>query len=168
VEDMYYPFVGIMAIVAGLIAVPTIAFVVLALFEGFPRIRLGQIAGIVAVVAWFFGLFGAPGPWQAQAYLFWTVVGLVLLFFGVWKREVGQLMSRRDDEFPGRSDKRGWFLLLTLAAPAGVWIFRSYRKARWPGPSGAGRWAVDAKPGRSSPWDDDEAGAPSPARAGVE
>ena len=106
VDDMFYPFAGIVAIIAGLISIPTVAFIILALFEGFPRIRLGQVAGIVAVVAWFFGLFGSPGPWHAEAYLFWTVVGLVLLFFGVWKREVGQLMSRRDDEFPGRSDSR--------------------------------------------------------------
>jgi hypothetical protein len=168
VDYMFYPFVVILAIVAGLISVPTIAFIILALFEGFPRIRLGQIAGIVAVVAWFFGLFGSPGPWQTEAYLFYSVVGLILLFFGVWKREMGLLMSRRDDEFPGRSDKRGWFLLLTLAAPAGVWIFRSYRKSRWPEPSRAGRW--ETAPGRtkSTPWDDDEADAPSPARAGVE
>ncbi len=167
VDDMFYPFAGIVAIIAGLIAIPTTAFVILSLFEGFPRIRLGQIAGIVAVVAWFFGLVGAPSPWYADAYLFWTVVGLVLLFFGVWKREVGQLMSRRDDEFPGRSDKRGWFLLLTLAAPAGVWIFRSYRKARWPEPSRAGRWETAPGRAKSSPWDDDEADAPSQARAGV-
>ena len=76
---MFYPFAGILAIVAGLIVVPTIAFLILALFEGFPRIRLGQIAGIVAVAAWFFGLFGASHPRQAEMYLFWTVVGLVLL-----------------------------------------------------------------------------------------
>ncbi len=163
---MFYAFGGIMAIVAGIIAVPTIAFIVLALFEGFPRIRLGQIAGIVAVVAWFFGLFTAPSPWQAEGYLFLSVVGLVLFFFGVWKRELRLLMSRRDDEFPGRFDKIGWFLLLTLAAPAGAWLFRSYRKARWPETSDAGRWAVDAKPARSSPWDDDEVDEPSPARAG--
>jgi hypothetical protein len=77
-------------------------------------------------------------------------------------------MSRRDDEFPGRSDKRGWFLLLTLAAPAGVWIFRSYRKARWPESSRSG--GSETIPGRakSSPWDDDEADEPSPVRAGVE
>lgn len=164
---MFYPFGGIAAIVAGLIAVPTLAFMLLALFEGFPRIRLGQIAGIVAVVAWFFGLFSG-GPWYAEAYLFFSVVGIVLLFFGVWKRELRLLMSRRDDEFPGRFDKLGWFLLLTLAAPAGPWLFRSYRKARWPEVSRAGRW--ESAPGRakSSPWDDDEVDAPSPARAGVE
>ncbi len=165
---MFYPFAGILAIVAGLIVVPTIAFAILALFEGFPRIRLGQIAGIVAVAAWFFGLFGASHPWQAEMYLFWTVVGLVLLSCGVWKREFRLLMTRRDDEFPGRFDKLTWILLLTLAAPAGAWLYRSYRKARWPEVSGAGRWQPSAKPTRSSPWDDDEADIPSPARAGVE
>lgn len=165
---MFYPFAGILAIVAGLIVVPTIAFMILSLFEGFPRIRLGQIAGIVAVAAWFFGLFGVPGPWQAELYLFWTVVGLLLFFFGAWKRELRLLMLRRDDEFAGRLDKIGWFLLLTIGAPAGVWLFRSYRKARWPEASGAGRWQpAPAKPSRSSPWDD-EVGAPSPVGARVE
>jgi hypothetical protein len=166
--EMYYPFFGTLAIVAGLIVVPTIGFLILALFEGFPRIRLGQVAGIVAVVAWVFGLFGTGHPWQAEMYLFWTVVGLLLLFFGAWKREMRLLALRRDDEFPGRSDKRYWFLLLTLAAPAGVWIFRSYRKAHWPESGGAGRNETIPGRAKSSPWDDDEVDAPSPARAGVE
>jgi MFS family permease len=164
---MSYPFFGVLAIVAAVIVVPTIAFLILALFEGFPRIRLGQIAGMVAVAAWIFGLYSAPGRWQAEIYLFWTVVGLLLTFFGLWKREMRLLMSRRDDEFPGGSDKRGWVLLLTLAAPAGVWIFRSYRKAQWRNtPAVRGQWPSPTKP-RSSPWDD-EVDALSPARAGVE
>ena len=39
VDDMFYPFAGIVAIIAGLIAIPTTAFVILSLFEGFPRIE---------------------------------------------------------------------------------------------------------------------------------
>jgi len=41
-------------------------------------------------------------------------------------------MLRRDDEFPGRFDKLAWIFALTILAPAGVWIFRSFRLARWP------------------------------------
>lgn len=155
----FHPFFGIVAMVAGVLAVPTLAYVLLGLFEGFPRIKLGQVAGVVAFAAWVFGLFASEGSHTIEVYLFLSVVGLLLIFFGLWKREMCLLMARRDDEFPGRWDKPGWFLLLTLAAPAGVWLFRSYRKAHWPEAGAAGRWAGATKPTRSSPWDEDEADA---------
>ena len=41
-------------------------------------------------------------------------------------------MLRRADEFPDRHDKLAWVFVLTAMAPAGVWLFRSYRRARWP------------------------------------
>jgi hypothetical protein len=166
-EELF--FVTIWLAMAFLV-IPTLFLGVLALFEGFPRIRLGQICGIVAVFAWFFGLISIE--WQARAaYLTLSVVIALLVFFGLWRREFRLLMLRRDDEFPGRLDKIGWFLMLTVAAPAGVWLYRSYRKARWPETSGAGRWDVDGQvvTGRrekSSPWDEDE--VPSSSRAGVE
>jgi hypothetical protein len=155
---------------AAFLVIPTLFLGVLALFEGFPRIRIGQIAGIVAVCAWFFGLFSIQ--WQERSgYLTLSVVVALLIFFGLWRREFRLLMLRRDDEFPGRLDKIGWFLMLTVAAPAGVWLFRSYRKARWPESSVAGRWDVDGQVAtgrreKSSPWDEDDVA--SSARAGVE
>ena len=54
------------------------------------------------------------------------------MFCGMWVREFRLLMLRRDDEFPGRSDKLAWIFALTILAPAGVWLFRSFRHARWP------------------------------------
>jgi hypothetical protein len=161
----YHPFYGTALVLGALIALPTLAFLLLALFEGFPRLRIGQLAGMVGVAAWFFTLFTSPGPWQVERFFFWTAVGLCLTFCAAWKREVRHLMSRRDDEFPGRYDKLCWMALLTFLAPIGTWAFRSYRLRHRPGLGSAGRPAA-AKP-RSSPWDD-EVDAHSPAGAGFE
>jgi hypothetical protein len=163
-------FVLSIAIASVFLILPTLFLGVLALFEGFPRIRLGQIAGIVAVFAWFFGLISIE-YWSRFGYVTVSAVLALLLFFGLWRREFRLLMLRRDDEFPGRLDKIGWFLMLTVAAPAGVWLYRSYRKTRWPESSGAARWDADgqfakARREKSSPWDEDDVS--SPVRAGVE
>jgi hypothetical protein len=159
----------LVAMAIALLGVPTAGFAVLTLFEGFPRIRLGQIAGIVAVLAWVFALFTA-GPWNEGPLFFLAAVVLVLIFLATWKREFRLLMLRADDEFPGRWDRLAWFLVLVLAPAFGPWLFRSYRKARWPELSTAGRWADGPPPRRpkSSPWDDDEAESPSPVASGVE
>jgi hypothetical protein len=145
------------------IAIPTVFLGVLSLFRGFPRIKISQIAGLVAVAAWVFALFTLGPMGEVQIFLFLSLVLVLLLFFGLWQREFQLLMLRRDDEFPGRLDKIGWFLMLTLAAPAGVWFFRSYRKARWP------ESAVSAAPKkRSSPWDEEMDVALSREPAAVE
>ena len=52
--------------------------------------------------------------------------------------------------------------MLTIAAPAGVWLFRSFRKAQWP------ESIVEAASKARNPWDHDDADEPSPAMAGVE
>jgi hypothetical protein len=150
-----------------LVGVPSAGFALLTLFEGFPRIRLGQIAGIVAVLAWVFALFSA-GPWNIGPVLSLGAMALVLIFLATWKREFRLLMLRGDEEFPGRWDRLAWFLVIVLAPAFGPWLFRSYRKSRWPEPSRAGRWETAPGRAKSSPWDDDEADVPSPARAGVE
>lgn len=154
-----------------LLGVPTAGFALLALFEGFPKIRLGQIAGIVAVLAWVFALF-ASGPWQEGPLLFGGSVVLVLIFLATWKREFRLLMLRRDEDFPGKWDRLGWFLVIVLAPAFGPWLYRSYRKARWPEFSVSGRWAdapeTSARRPKSNPWDgdEDEADAHSPTPAG--
>ncbi len=50
----------------------------------------------------------------------------------MWSQEFRLLMLRGADEFPDRFDKLAWVFVLTVMAPAGVWLFRSYRRARWP------------------------------------
>jgi lysylphosphatidylglycerol synthetase-like protein (DUF2156 family) len=162
----------LIAMVLVFLGVPTAGFAVLALFEGFPKIRLGQIAGIVAVLAWVFALFSA-GPWNEGWVIFLGAVALILIFLTTWKREFRLLMLRRDEEFPGKWDRLAWFLVMSLAPAFGPWLFRSYRKARWPEFSVSGRWtegpSVAPRKPKSSPWDDEEeADAPSPAPAGVE
>jgi hypothetical protein len=144
------------------IVLPTVCFGLLSLFEGFPRIRIGQIAGLVAFAAWVFALFTISRG-DTEMFLFISLLLVMLLFFGLWRREFRLLMLRGDDEFPGRLDKIGWFLMLTLAAPAGVWIFRTYRKARWPEPGSAAKATA-----RRSPWDEEMDDAPSREPAAVE
>jgi hypothetical protein len=151
-----------------LVGIPTAGFALLTLFEGFPKIRLGQIAGIVAVLAWVFALFSA-GPWNVGPVLSLGAMVLVLIFLATWKREFRLLMLRGDDEFPGRWDRLAWFLVVVLAPAFGPWLFRSYRKSRWPE---AGRLldglATSARRPKSNPWDgEDELATPSPAAAGV-
>jgi nicotinamide riboside transporter PnuC len=109
-----------MIIAGSAIAVPTVLLGLLSLFEGFPRVKIGQIAGLVAVAAWVFGLFTIGHSGEMEVFLFVSLLLVLLLFFGLWRREFRLLMLRRDDEFPGRLDKIGWFLMLTLAAPAGA------------------------------------------------
>jgi hypothetical protein len=146
---------------AALIVVPTACFLLISLFDGFPKIRLGQIAGIVAISAFVFAVLSV-GPAGEGLVIILAIAVPLVIFFGLWRREFGILMLRRGDEFPDPTDKMVWVVLLTIAAPAGIWLFRSYRKARWPELVKAGRWAVE----RSVSWDEEN--APSPERVGVE
>jgi hypothetical protein len=152
---------GILECLTVLIVVPTFCFLMIGLFEGFPKIRLGQIGGMVIVAAFIFAVM-TVGPNGEGPVLVLGVAVPLLLFFGLWRREFQFLMLRRGDEFPDPTDKMVWVVLLTIAAPAGIWLFRSYRKARWPEAVAAGRWAVE----RSVSWDEED--APSPDRVGVE
>jgi hypothetical protein len=135
----------IVAIALLYVGLPTACFLVISLFEGFPRIKLRQIAGIVAVAALVFAALSV-GPMGEFPIIVIIVVAPLLVFFSVWHREFRNLMLRSDEDFPGRFDKLGWFLMLTFGAPAGVWLYRSFRKARWPEP-------VAGPKGRQSPWD---------------
>src|SRR5262249_9870263 len=115
------------------------------LVAGFPRLNLRQVAGIVLVAAWVCALF-ASAPWETERLIFLTVVAVRLGFAGMWIYEFRALMLRRDDEFPGRFDKLVWALALLVFAPAGVWLFRLYRKAQWPDAPRAGRAPAGAPP----------------------
>jgi hypothetical protein len=152
---------GMLVCLAVLIVIPTLCFLLIGLFEGFPKIRLGQIGGIVVVAAFVFALFTVGPDGEVPIMVLGVAVPLIV-FFTLWRRELAALMLRRGDEFPDPTDKMVWIVLLTIAAPAGVWLFRAYRKARWPEPVKAGRWAVE----RSVSWD--EVDAPSPEPVGVE
>src|SRR5262249_19714677 len=106
------------------------------LLRGFPRLKIWQLAGIVGVGAWFLALvvlvFGPASQPEAGIFLLTSLVAVLLGFGGMWLNEFRALMLRRDDEFPGRHDKLVWSVALLLFAPAGVWLFRLYRKAQWP------------------------------------
>jgi hypothetical protein len=149
---------GILACLTVLIVVPTFCFLLIGLFEGFPKLRLGQIGGMVIVAAFIFAVMTVDGNGEWPIMLLGVAIPLIV-FFTLWRREFAALMLRRGDEFPDPTDKMVWVVLLTVAAPAGVWLFRSYRKARWPDPV---RRTVE----RSVSWD--EVDSPSPERVGVE
>jgi hypothetical protein len=130
---------------ATVVLVPWLFFAVSALFEDFPRMGLRQVAGLVAAVGWVLGLV-LNSEQEHQTYLLLSEVVGMLLFAGMWVREFRLLMLRRDDEFPGRFDKLAWIFALTILAPAGVWLHRSYRLAL-------------LKPGANSPGPADPPGA---------
>ena len=149
-------FLPLGALIVG-IALPTVAYLLIACFEGFPKLRLRQVAGIVAFSAWIM----APISMSAEPYFFFTGLILLMIFFVTWRNEFCRLMLRREDDFPGRWDKLGWFLMLTITAPAGVWLFRSFRKARWPETS------VPKPSTGPNPWDHDDVEELSPATARI-
>ena len=120
-------------VVLAMVLLTWLTFALSTLFEGFPRLRINQVLGIVAVVAFSMAIAAALGPGGGTAVVFFCpVVGILLAFAGMWSREFRLLMLRRADEFPDRHDKLAWVFVLTAMAPAGVWLFRSYRRARWP------------------------------------
>jgi hypothetical protein len=151
------PMQVIVTFAAIYVGIPTACFLVFSLFEGFPRLKLRQVAGIVAATALVFSIFSV-GPQGETPIIAILVVAPLMIFFGLWRQEFRHLMLRTGDEFPDPGDKSRWFGLLTLGAPAGVWLFRSFRKARWPEPAAGPR-------GRQSPWDEemDEARSREPA-----
>lgn len=65
-----------------------------------------------------------------------TLLALWVLswFVRTWCNEFVFLMGLRDDDLPGRNDKLIWSIVLVAFAPIGIWLFRSYRLAHWPGP----------------------------------
>lgn len=122
-----------MYLVAAMTVVPWLVFALASLLAGFPRLRLHQILGMVGVSAWVFAFLNNLGRRGGTEFLvFVTMVGSLILFAGMWTREFRLLMLRQSDEFADRHDKLAWTFVLTVMAPAGVWLFRSYRKARWP------------------------------------
>jgi hypothetical protein len=58
-------------------------------------------------------------------------------FVRVWCHEFFFLMGLRDDDFPGRHDRLIWLIGLVAFAPLSLWVFRSFRLARWPAPGPA-------------------------------
>jgi hypothetical protein len=129
-----FDFLVAMVLAIFAIAVIVVPWVVFALLDGFPRLRLHQIIGIVALVAWVFGLIAAAwGPFRRLEYLVLASAVVVLLCFaGMWSYEFRLLMARRAKEFPARFDKLAWVFVVTVMAPVGVWLFRSYRRVQWP------------------------------------
>jgi Ca2+/Na+ antiporter len=130
-----YALVGL-CFVAPVIVIPWLICALASLVEGFPRLRIGQICWMIAVVAVVIACF-------TTELVEWILVSLVVIipvmFAGMWMREFRLLMLRRADEFPDRFDKLAWILTMTVFAPAGVWLMRSFRRTHWPDAKAATR-----------------------------
>ena len=148
-ELLLPPILALLPLVV-LALVPWTFFAVAELFEAVPPGRappgprawpawslLGVYAGLFVYLAEATSAARSSSSSALVPLLGWLVIG-PLLFCGMWVREFRLLMLRRDDEFPGRSDKLAWIFALTILAPAGVWMFRSFRMARWPAIAPAG------------------------------
>jgi hypothetical protein len=89
---------------------------------------------LAAVIATALLVHAFLGPPTEERVLSLVVLCLWVLgwFVRSWCNEFVFLMSRRDEEFPGRNDKVIWAIALLLFAPVSVWLFRSFRLAHWP------------------------------------
>ena len=56
-----------------------------------------------------------------------TIGVIALMLIIIWMFAVGDLMIRRDDEFPGKSDKLGWAIILTFTGVFGAFIYLIHR-----------------------------------------
>jgi hypothetical protein len=112
-------------------------------FQRIKRINLWHVMAAVAILA--LATAEAPALW-----LIFGGIALLVAFARAWMREVTFLMSLRDEDFPGRSDKLVWVFLLVVMAPVGFWVFRSFRESRWPAPKAAVETETDQAFGASA------------------
>jgi hypothetical protein len=104
-------------------------------FTAEPRAwRFNLVHLMIAVVAAALLMYPFSGPPTGDRVLCVIVLCLGVLgwFVRSWCNEFVFLMSRRDEEFPGRNDKLIWAIVLLVLAPVSVWLFRSFRLAYWP------------------------------------
>lgn len=85
------------------------------------------LLGLVFVIGVFRLLGFGPGPIVLA-----SALAVLVGFVNFWLREFRFLIDLRDDAFPGHNDKLIWGIFLIFLAPVSVWVFRSYREARWP------------------------------------
>jgi hypothetical protein len=135
-----------------LIVLPAVVVGLFAVLFGLSRVaspewirRIGGGAGggkfklwhiMAAVLASALLLHAASGPPSDDRILSVLILALWVLawFARAWCNEFIFLMGLRDDDFTGRNDKLIWAIVLVALAPFGLWLFRTYRLARWPGP----------------------------------
>ncbi len=59
------------------------------------------------------------------------IIGVIgLLFIIIWMLAVGDLMTRRDDDFRGQSDKLAWAIILTFTGIFGAIVYFFCRPQR--------------------------------------
>lgn len=115
-----------------LIVVAAVALFAIGAYVGLDRLKrinIWHVMAGIAVAALFIATVDEPGWW-----IVFTLIGIGALFARTWIREFTFLMSLRDENFPGRSDKLIWAFVLVVVPPAGVWAMRNFRKTHWPEP----------------------------------
>jgi hypothetical protein len=95
------------------------------------QFKLWQLAAAVILCGLLFSMASVREPIVPFMLAILLALGL---FFRTWRDEFLFLMALRDEDFPGRSDKLIWAVVLLVFAPVGLWVFRSYRLAHWPLP----------------------------------
>jgi hypothetical protein len=96
------------------------------------RFNLWHMVAAVVVAALLMHVFSGPPTEDRVFCLAVLCLGVLGWFVRSWCNEFIFLMSRRDEEFPGRNDKLIWAAVLVVFAPVSVWLFRSFRLAYWP------------------------------------
>jgi hypothetical protein len=96
------------------------------------RFNLWHIMAAVIATALLLLIFSAPRDEEGVLALIILCIGVLAWFMRSWCNEFVFLMSRPDEDFPGRNDKVIWAIALLAFAPVSVWLFRSFRLAHWP------------------------------------
>jgi hypothetical protein len=97
--------------------------------------KLWHVLVAVALSAFIFASYLASESGANALPLLLAFSVVLVLVVRAWRHEFLFLMSLHDDELPGRHDKLIWAAALVLAPPLGIWVFRTYREARWPEPA---------------------------------
>jgi hypothetical protein len=98
--------------------------------ERLKRVNIWHVMVAVVVAALLVATADVPGWW-----IVFAIIAAVVFFARAWVREFTFLMSLRDENFPGRSDKLIWAFALVAVPPVGFWAMRAFRKTHWPEPA---------------------------------
>jgi hypothetical protein len=98
--------------------------------ERLKRVNIWHVMATIAIVALMIATAEAPALW-----VIFAIIAAVVFFARAWVREFTFLMSLRDENFPGRSDKLIWAFVLVALPPVGLLAFRAVRKSHWPEPA---------------------------------
>jgi hypothetical protein len=98
--------------------------------ERLKHVNIWHVMVAIAIVGLLIATAEVPALW-----VIFAIIAAVVFFARAWVREFSFLMSLRDENFPGRSDKLIWAFVLVALPPVGLLAFRAVRKSHWPEPA---------------------------------